>query len=55
MIEATEVEREEGTVESMFALDVQVVTDVRVGDVAAGCNTDDGCGHTCASACASEF
>jgi len=32
-------------------LDVQVVIDVQGGDVAAPCQTDDGCGHTCASAC----
>lgn len=55
MYESSTVEDEEGAVESMFVLDVQIVTDVRVGDVAAACNTDDGCGHTCASACASEF
>lgn len=38
-----------------FALDVQVVTDTRPGEVDAPCQTDDGCGHTCASACTSEF
>ncbi|MGH3936856.1 MAG: FxLD family lanthipeptide [Pseudonocardiaceae bacterium] len=33
--------------------ELRVVTDVSPGDVAAPCNTDDGCGSTCASACAS--
>lgn len=41
------------TIEDPFALDVQVVTDVQDGGVAAPCQTDDGCGSTCASACTS--
>lgn len=39
--------------EDAFWLDVHVITDVQSGDVAAACQTDDGCAHTCASACAS--
>lgn len=36
-----------------FDLDVRIVVDARAGDVGAPCATDDGCGSTCASACAS--
>ncbi len=36
-----------------FALDVQIVTDVRPGGVAEACTTNDGCAPTCASSCAS--
>jgi len=36
-----------------FALDVQVITDIRPSHAAAACTTNDGCGSTCASACAS--
>lgn len=46
---------ENNTVEDPFALDVHVVTDVQPGEVAAPCQTDDGCGHTCASACTSDI
>ncbi|MGH3851932.1 MAG: FxLD family lanthipeptide [Pseudonocardiaceae bacterium] len=44
-----------GTVEDVFDLDVQVITDVPPGHPLAGCkgNTDDGCDPTCASACVS--
>lgn len=36
-----------------FELDVQVTTDAAVGYASRGCNTDDTCGSTCASACTS--
>lgn len=40
--------------EDVFALDVRIVTDIGPdSDVAAPCNTDDGCDPTCASSCAS--
>ncbi len=39
--------------EDAFDLDVHIITDVQSGDVAAACQTDDGCENTCASACAS--
>jgi FxLD family lantipeptide len=38
---------------NIFALDVQVITDVRSGPEARACTTDDGCDPTCASSCAS--
>jgi FxLD family lantipeptide len=43
------------TNENPFALDVQVITDVVPGAAAAACTSDDGCGSTCASACASTY
>jgi FxLD family lantipeptide len=39
--------------EDPFALDLQVITDTAVSDVQAPCQTDDGCGSTCPSACVS--
>jgi FxLD family lantipeptide len=39
--------------EDAFALDVRVITDIRPGDAAAACITDDGCEPSCASACVS--
>ncbi|MDQ3405361.1 MAG: FxLD family lanthipeptide [Actinomycetota bacterium] len=36
-----------------FDLDVTIATDLGTSDPAAPCATDDGCGHTCASACTS--
>jgi FxLD family lantipeptide len=36
-----------------FALDVEIVIDVRPGELAEACTTNDGCASTCASACAS--
>jgi FxLD family lantipeptide len=36
-----------------FVLDVRVVTDIHASEVIAPCETDDGCGSTCASACTS--
>ncbi|MGH3630028.1 MAG: FxLD family lanthipeptide [Sciscionella sp.] len=40
-------------VEDMFALDVQIITDVPQGHPLSACGngTDDGCDPTCASAC----
>jgi FxLD family lantipeptide len=43
------------TNENIFALEVQVITDVVPGAAAAACTSDDGCGSTCASACASTY
>lgn len=48
--ETTEVA---GAVDAPFAFDVQVVTDLRPGEPAPGCDTSNGCASTCASACAS--
>ena len=39
--------------EDAFELDVQVTTEAAVGYTVRGCDTSDGCGSTCASACAS--
>ncbi len=39
--------------EDPFALDVQMVTEVQPGEADAACQTDDGCGNTCTSACTS--
>jgi FxLD family lantipeptide len=36
-----------------FELDVQVTTDMAAGTVVRGCDTSDGCGSTCGSACVS--
>ena len=36
-----------------FVLDVEVITDGPVGYLTRGCDSSDGCGSTCASACAS--
>lgn len=36
-----------------FELDVQITTDAVVGYDVRRCDTSDGCGSTCASACAS--
>jgi FxLD family lantipeptide len=43
----------ETDVEDMFALDVQVITDVTANGAATRCSTDNGCAATCASSCAS--
>jgi FxLD family lantipeptide len=36
-----------------FNLDVRIIADVDFDDGNCGCNTDDGCSSTCASACVS--
>jgi FxLD family lantipeptide len=36
-----------------FELDVQIVTDDSTGFVVRRCDSSDGCGSTCASACSS--
>ncbi len=38
-----------------FALDIRVVTDIGPDHPDAACDTNDGCGSTCASACASAY
>jgi FxLD family lantipeptide len=43
---------EETDIEDIFALDVQVITDVTDSGPTA-CGTNDGCASTCASSCAS--
>jgi FxLD family lantipeptide len=40
-------------IEDPFALDLRVITDAAPSEVGAACQTDDGCGTTCASACTS--
>ena len=44
---------EASDVEDVFALDVQVITDVTADGAATRCSTNDGCAPTCASSCAS--
>lgn len=41
------------TSEDVFALDVQIAADPRMGGNSAPCGTNDGCAGSCASSCAS--
>ncbi|WP_390624033.1 FxLD family lanthipeptide [Fodinicola feengrottensis] len=40
-------------ISDLFALDIQVITDARPGEIEAPCSTNDGCAASCASSCAS--